>query len=446
MRTAALILPLALLACSGGDKGKGSDDSTPTTGVPSGSGTGTPTGTATGPITSAPPPVAVGDNIVVDEGAGTTIDPIANDTSDVGLSPLSVTLTSYPQHGTLTIQANGIGYIHSGDESTTDSFTYTVQDILGQTSNDGQISVTINPVNDPPMAMDDAATVDEGDATQLSVVANDQDVDDLIDPSSVVIIGQPMSGTVVANPDGTVDYSHDGSDEPNDGFTYQVSDMAGAVSNTASVIITVVDVNDPPIANDDTLEVEPSSSASVRVVNNDVDPDDGLDFASLTVVTQPTEGTVVVDPLTGAIEYTHSGGAYPAVDSFTYTIADVAGVVSNVATVNVTIDLYVAPTYIGSFNVGAGPAGFTNPAVQSCVDTCAQLFGGLATDYECSTGAGSVDNLAKASTWGIFGCQTVAEDFSEDQGTGYDCGAPYCSTSAYVSDNCYFNDFNHCWR
>jgi len=103
--------------------------------------------------------------------------------------------------------------------------------------------------------------------------------------------------------------------------------------------------------------------------------------------------------------------------------------------------------HIGSYDVSDGPLWTTNPPVYSCRQGCVQVFGGSATDYQCSTQLTSIDHLAWASGWGdpTFCFATVSETFSQDQGGGYDCGYVGCSYSAYVADQC-FNAVNHCWR
>ena len=103
----------------------------------------------------------------------------------------------------------------------------------------------------------------------------------------------------------------------------------------------------------------------------------------------------------------------------------------------------------GSFNVHDGDQWGNNPPVYTCLETCALLFGGGPTDYECSTSNVMIDNLAYLSGWGdATYCSTgAAEDFSREDAAnpGYDCGVPGCSYSAYVSDNCFTAPDTYCW-
>jgi hypothetical protein len=105
--------------------------------------------------------------------------------------------------------------------------------------------------------------------------------------------------------------------------------------------------------------------------------------------------------------------------------------------------------YVGSFRVNEGPP-WANEGVNaySCVAVCAQLFGGAAADYDCSTTADAVNNRAYVDGWGddqYCRGEGVAEDFVRPgEGQPYNCGEQGCSYSAYVSDHgC--DAVNHCF-
>ena len=101
---------------------------------------------------------------------------------------------------------------------------------------------------------------------------------------------------------------------------------------------------------------------------------------------------------------------------------------------------------VGSYLVGDGPAYDTNPPVATCLEACAQLFGGAAADYSCSTSATEVDHQAWLDGWGdpwSF-CTDVPGPENFSAGTTYDCGEAGCSYSAYVNDHtCMMT--NYCW-
>jgi len=108
----------------------------------------------------------------------------------------------------------------------------------------GTKAFTGTAVNDPPVAVDDTATVPEGAQIAIDVESNDTDVDDGLDANSVTFGTQPTHGTITAGANGSVAYVHDGTDTTSDTFTYTVKDASGQVSNSATVNITITPVAD----------------------------------------------------------------------------------------------------------------------------------------------------------------------------------------------------------
>ncbi|APG59408.1 HYR domain-containing protein [Christiangramia salexigens] len=133
-------------------------------------------------------------------------------------------------------------------------FTYSVADAIESVF--GATDIIIDPVNDAPVAQDDVLTLNEGEAKDVNVIANDSDIDGTLDLTSINITTPPSNGTLVDNGDGTIEYTHDGSETTTDSFFYTIMDNNGAVSNTAEVVITINPVNDiPDFSGDDTGSV-----------------------------------------------------------------------------------------------------------------------------------------------------------------------------------------------
>ncbi|MBE0568369.1 MAG: tandem-95 repeat protein [Deltaproteobacteria bacterium] len=93
-------------------------------------------------------------------------------------------------------------------------------------------------VNQPPTAVDDAASTTEGSPVTVNVISNDTD-DGGVDASTVAVVGAPANGTAVPNGNGTVTYTPGFGFTGTDTFTYTVADAQGAVSNPATVTVTV---------------------------------------------------------------------------------------------------------------------------------------------------------------------------------------------------------------
>ena len=66
----------------------------------------------------------------------------------------------------------------------------------------------------------------------------------------------------MVNADGTVDYTHDGSETVADSFTYTIDDLSGATSNTVTVNLTITPVNDAPVAVADSFTVNEGSTTN----------------------------------------------------------------------------------------------------------------------------------------------------------------------------------------
>ena len=290
------------------------------------------------PVNDAP--VAVLDGFTVNEGSTNTLDLASNDTdADDGLDLASITIISGPTNGSIdAINADGtVDYTHNGSETLSDSFTYTIDDLSGVASNTVTVSLTITPVNDPPVAVADNFVVAEGATSNLNLASNDSDADDGLDLASMTIIAGPTNGTIDAvNADGTVDYTHDGSETLSDSFTYTIDDLSGAASNTVTVSLTITPVNDPPVAVADVFVVAEGATTNLDLGGNDSDADDGLDLASITIISGPANGTIDAINADGTVNYTHDGSETLA-DSFTYTIDDLSGIASNTVTVNLTV-------------------------------------------------------------------------------------------------------------
>jgi len=97
---------------------------------------------------------------------------------------------------------------------------------------------------------------------------------------------------------------------------------------------TVTPVNNAPLAMDDKATLDENTNVTINILSNDSDSDGTIDVTTLKIVTSPTNGTVTVKD--GKVIYTPTENYY-GTDSFTYTIRDNEGLVSNVATVLITV-------------------------------------------------------------------------------------------------------------
>ncbi|MEX2308948.1 MAG: nidogen-like domain-containing protein [Pirellulales bacterium] len=91
-----------------------------------------------------------------------------------------------------------------------------------------------------------------------------------------------------------------------------------------------------PVAVDDFAGTPSGTPVTIDVLANDSDSDGFIDPTSIAIVNQPANGSVIVDPVTGAITYIPAS-SFLGRDSFTYTVRDDRGAVSNIATVMIEV-------------------------------------------------------------------------------------------------------------
>ena len=219
-------------------------------------------------------PVANPDTATINEDSSTTVNVVANDTDTEGDS-LTITTVS-ADSGSATIVANQIQYTPQADYNGTAVVTYTVSD--GEAATSATLNITINSVNDAPVASPDTATIlEDAAATNINVLGNDTDVEnDTLSISAVTA----TSGTVTSSA-GDVIYTPEANFSGQASVTYTLSD--GTDTTNGVLTITVTPVNDAPVANPDTTTIlEDASATSINVLSNDTDEEN--DTLSITSV------------------------------------------------------------------------------------------------------------------------------------------------------------------
>lgn len=184
------------------------------------------TGTAAGNTA----PIASNDIATTNEDSPVTINVLANDIDPDG-DALTVSIAAAPANGVAVVNAdNTVTYTPAANYNGSDSFTYAVSDGRGGTAS-AAVTVTIIAVDDPAVAVNDAATTTLGTPVTISVLANDYHVDG---PLTVASASTPSHGTATVNADGTITYTPVAGYAGTDSFTYTL--VGGA---TATVTVTV---------------------------------------------------------------------------------------------------------------------------------------------------------------------------------------------------------------
>jgi uncharacterized repeat protein (TIGR01451 family) len=277
---------------------------------------GLSTGSTLVTIVRNSPPVANNQNVTLNEDTSVGITLTA---SDVNGDSHTFSIVKAPDHGSVTGTPPAVTYKPTANYRGPDSFTFK--------ANDGEadslvatISITVNGVNDAPVANDDSFNTAEDTPLSASVAGNDNDVDG--HTITYFLQGNVAHGALTFKSDGSFTYTPAANYRGADSFTYQANDGLGGV-DTATGNITISAVNDAPNVTDDAATTVEDAAVTVMVLTNDRDSADGgsLNPASLSVISGPTSGTTGVNVVNGTIIYTPAANFYGS-DSFTYRVCD----------------------------------------------------------------------------------------------------------------------------
>jgi VCBS repeat-containing protein len=294
--------------------------------------------------------VAVDDSYATEPDIALTVSAaegvLAND--GIGIETLPALLVTNVSNGLLLLDLNGgFFYLPNQGFEGTDSFTYQVFRGL-EVSNIATVTITVSPINDPPVATADAFTATEDETLNVSaaegVLANDTDPD--TDTTLTAVLDSDVaSGTLTLEPSGAFRYVPAAGFSGTVTFSYHAND-GELDSNTTTVTITVNEVNDPPTARADTYTTAEDTQLVVTAANgvlaNDSDPDSGTTLTA-SVVGTVSNGTLVMQP-NGSFTYT-PGTNFNGTATFTYRARD-AELASATVTVTITVTPVNDPPFI----------------------------------------------------------------------------------------------------
>lgn len=275
---------------------------------------------------SPAPPVISSTNFAVSE------DTVLSGTislSDPKGSSLQVGVPSSTSNGSLVgPSASGVfSYTPKPNFYGSDSFSITVTNASGL-STTATVSITVNNIDDAPVAAADTGLVAPGSSIVIQVLGNDQEVDG--QNLTTELISQPAGGIATANSNGAILFTPANGFKGVTTFQYRAIDAGGSASAPATVTVTV---NYPPVATADTKFVAPGISTAINVLGNDVDAENEALRAE--IVTPPTNGTAIPN-LDGSVTFTPANG-FAGVTTFHYRAVDINGGASN--SVPVTVDV-----------------------------------------------------------------------------------------------------------
>jgi VCBS repeat-containing protein len=276
-------------------------------------------------------PVPANDNYSTGEDVplvvGAEMGVLANDVNlDAGA--LAAEVVTGPAHGTLTLNTDGsFTFTPEANWHGSDSFTYKA--INNGLETISSANIVVEPLNDHPVAVNDAFTISPGGPAPASVQANDSDIDSTTLTTSLV--SGPAHGSLSLNSDGTFTYTPAEGYVGDDTFRYQLHDGM-ANSNVATVTLQVEAgpdeaplpelENQRPIAVNDTFSVESGLTLNALPISgvlfNDTDPEGSPLSASL--FSGPLHGALTL-AADGSFSYTPTSG-YEGMDAFLYRVTD----------------------------------------------------------------------------------------------------------------------------
>ncbi|ELA7843612.1 tandem-95 repeat protein [Vibrio parahaemolyticus] len=208
------------------------------------------------PINDAPN--AENDVITTEEDTAVTIDVLVND-SDVEGDALSIQSASVPsEQGSVDIVDGKLVFTPAENFNGEATITYIVTD--GDLTDEAKVTVTVTPVNDSPVAVDDTTSIQEDTAVTIDVLSNDTDVDG--DKLSIQSATVPEAQGKVEIVDGKLVFTPAENFNGDAEITYTVTD--GQLTDEAKVTVTVNPVNDAP-----TIKVDAVESITENAVSTD---------------------------------------------------------------------------------------------------------------------------------------------------------------------------------
>jgi hypothetical protein len=353
---------------------------------------------ATVTITVVPsPPVANDDHYVTSENTPISDNVLANDTDPNNLQ-LSAVLLSPAANGSVTLNADG-SFVYTPNTGFfgVDSFIYRAHDTASAVSNVAAVTINVTPT--PPVAVNDSYTATENTPLTVSapgVLANDTGANL---PLTAVLVSGPTHGTLTLSSDGSFTYTPSFGFFGTDSFTYQATDTDALVSNVATVTITVNPL--PPVAFNQSFDFTENTQRTLpadALLGSAYDPNFLLPL-TVVRVSGPANGTLTFH-FDGSFTYTPNQN-FLGTDSFTYQAKNTAGVLSNVATVTITVVLPSKPLCEsdgGTYAVGTGGTVWTCDGLPDLGDFNAEVTRVAALGTDCSTDGGThVQNLTVGS-------------------------------------------------
>jgi len=289
-------------------------------------------------------PLAKNDALTLCQGNQAVIDVTANDTttnngavlnkSSIDLDPNQNGIqNSYTVSGKGTFSVNSQGSIQFIPEPNlfgTVSGSYTVQDSYGKTSNPATISLTyVAAPSQPDAGVDQLLNISTPTTTYV-LQGNSSGINSGLwtqssGPAGASLVNAQQPNAIINNLTGGI-YT----------FKWTFTSPGGCQRSDEVKLI----VNRIPVAVNDTVTTSKDTNIPISILSNDTDADGNytINASSISIKSQPLHGTLVVDPVSGIVNYRPAAN-YSGYDSFVYTVKDNYGAESNTAIVTIAVNI-----------------------------------------------------------------------------------------------------------
>ena len=376
-------------------------------------------GLATGAVTvnvagENDPPIAVDDTANVAEDNSVTINPLDNDDPVDGGEVLSILSAVATSGNAAVVGGTQVTYSPPANFNGVDTIAYVISDGNGM-QDTGTITVSVNPVNDAPVAEDDPVSgainiVLNTNNNAIDVLANDSDVDG--DTLSIASVGSFSDGGSATISNGQLLYTPATDFTGTETFTYTIEDPSGA-SSSATVEVEV-------------LEFVPSSIAGSVFLDRDGDGEQDADESGVGSVAISLSGLNDLGETVAETSATDNSGNYVFNDlrPGTYTIVE------------------TQPSYFADGEDSIGSEGGTNPANDTLSVTLAEGVDATGYDFaEQGRGSGfrSIHDLfrstSRTNVFAAINADTgeVVTQWTEGQWSSPTASVNYSASSGEVS-------------
>merc|ERR1711991_690515 len=203
------------------------------------------------------------------------------------LMAASLTITSAPSHGSLTLNEGQVAYTPSALYHGPDAFEYRICD-SASLCDSANVSITVTPV--PPVANDDGAQCGHEASVEVDVLANDVAGTGAIE--TLTLVGGDGAANAVVTEDRKVLYTAPAGFSGQVTVVYEICDASNptVLCDQASVLIEVD--GRAPVAIDDTISTPQNTPVAFNLTLNDLPGTEPLDHASVTLLSGPSHGSI----------------------------------------------------------------------------------------------------------------------------------------------------------